>query len=101
MVIKKNAKIEWTVFAKDDLKTVLNYYKKKSTQGYILVKKAIVETVISASKSPEIFKIDNLTENNDGTIRVFIVYHTRVVYQITEGGIVVLRLRHTSREPFN
>jgi len=61
--MKKNAKIEWTIFAKDDLKTVLKYYKTKSQQGYLLVKNAIIETVISASKSPDIFKVDNLEKD--------------------------------------
>ncbi len=54
---------------------------------------------MSASKSPKIFKADGLKKDNDGTVRVFTVYHTRVAYQIKEDRIVVLRLRHTSREP--
>lgn len=98
-MIRKNAKIDWTILAKDDFKTILKYYKKKSHQGYILVKDAIIETVISASKSPEIYKVDSLKKDNDGTVRVFTVYHTRVTYQITGDGIIVLRLKHTSEEP--
>ena len=99
MVRKKNAKIEWTLLAKQDLKDVLEFYKKKSQQGYKLVKDAILDAVIDASKSPEIFKADLLKKENDGTVRVFTVYNIRVAYQITEEGIQVLRLRHTSREP--
>ena len=77
----------------------LKFYKKKSPQGYNLVKDAILETVIDASKSPEIFKTDDLKKDNDDTVRVFTVYHIRVAYQITAEGIQILRLRHTSREP--
>lgn len=97
--MKKNATIEWTLFAKEDMKAVLKYYKKNSQQGYVLVKNAIVEAVVSASKSSEIFKADSLKKDNDGTVRVFTVYHTRVAYQIKEDGIIILRLRHTSCEP--
>ncbi len=99
MVKKKKALIEWTLLAREDLKDVLEFYKNKSPQGYKLVKDAILEAIMEASKSPEIFKADNLKKNNDGTVRVFTVYHTRVAYQITKEGIEVLRLRHTSREP--
>ena len=96
---KKNPKIEWTLMAKEDLKDVLEFYKNKSLHGYNLVKDAILNTVEDASKSPEIFKDDNLKKDNDGTVRAFTVYHTRVTYQITTEGIQILRLRHTSREP--
>ena len=96
---KKNPKIEWTLMAKEDLRVVLEFYKSKSQHGYNLVKDAILAAVMDASKSPEIFKADNLKKDNDGTVRVFTVYHTRVAYQITPDGIQILRLRHTSREP--
>ncbi len=99
MVSTKNVRIEWTLLAKEDMREVLNYYKQKSLIGYNLVKDAILEAIISASKSPEIFKADNLKKDNNGNIRVFTVYHTRVAYEITDYGILVLRLRHTSREP--
>ena len=97
--MKKNVTIEWTLNAKIDLKEVLQFYKKRSAQGYVLVKNGIIEAVVAASKSPEIYKADSLKKDNDGTVRVFTVYHTRVAYQITKQGIVILRLRHTSREP--
>jgi plasmid stabilization system protein ParE len=98
-MVSGNTKIQWTLSAKEDLKDILKYYKKHSAQGYILVKNALLNTVVIASKNPKIFKADRLKKDNDGTIRVFTIYHTRVVYQIMQGGIIVLRLRHTSREP--
>lgn len=101
MVSRTNVRIEWTLLAKEDMREVLAFYKQKSSIGYNLVKDSILETIVSASKSPEIFKADNFKKDNDGTIRVFTVYHTRVAYQIKDYGILILRLRHTSREPIN
>lgn len=99
MVVHKKRIIEWTLLAKKDLKEVLAFYKKKSPQGYHLVRTAILETVNDCAKNPAIFVTDELKKPKDENIRTFTVYHTRVSYHESPTQITVLRLRHTSREP--
>ena len=101
MVKVKHRDIEWTFMAKDDLKTILSYYKKQSLQGYTLVKEAILENINKAVTSPAIFVTDELKKPKEESVRTFTVYHTRVSYQISEDKITILRLRHTSREPLD
>lgn len=95
----KKRDIEWTPLALADFKEILTYYKKRSPQGYKLVKKAILDTLETVSKSPTAFVKDDLKKPADDAIRTFTVYHTRLVYLVTSKTIVVLRIRHTSREP--
>ena len=87
--------------AKDDLKTILSFYKKQSLQGYTLVKQAILENINKAAGSPAIFVADELKKPKEESVRTFTVFHTRVSYQISEDKITILRLRHTSREPLD
>jgi plasmid stabilization system protein ParE len=87
--------------AKDDLKNILSFYKKQSFQGYTLVKQAILENINKAASSPLIFVNDELKKPKEASILTFTVYHTRVSYQVSEDKIIILRLRHTSREPLD
>lgn len=95
----KKREIEWTIMARSDFKEILTYYKKRSPQGYKLVKNAVIETLELVSKSATAFVTDELKNPKDDKIRTFTVYHTRVAYLISGSKVVVLRLRHTSREP--
>ena len=99
MVKPKGLRIEWTLMAKDDFKSILFYYKKRSPKGYSLVKEAVLENIKQAARAPIIFNWDTLKSPKDINVRAFTVYHTRVSYRIERDRLVVLRLRHTSREP--
>jgi len=99
MVKPKELRIEWTLMAKDDFKSILSYYKKRSPKGYGLVKTAVIENIKQAARAPIIFNSDLLKNPKDVNVRAFTVYHTRVSYLIEKDKLVVLRLRHTSREP--
>ena len=72
---KKNPKTEWTLMAKEDLRVVLEFYKSKSQHGYNLVKDAILAAVMDASKSPEIFKADNLKKHNEKKLHFWLISH--------------------------
>jgi plasmid stabilization system protein ParE len=99
MVKHANLRVEWTLMAKDDFKSILSYYKKKSLKGYSLVKTAVLQNIIHAAKAPVIFSSDEFKTPKDIHVRAFTIYHTRVSYIIEKDKIIILRLRHTSREP--
>jgi len=81
------------------LHEIYEYVKKVSLQGANKIRSEILATTKTLPVNPEIFALDLLKENNDGTYRVFYIYSYRVVYRITEENILILRIRHTSREP--
>jgi plasmid stabilization system protein ParE len=97
-MVKRN-QIEWTLSARSDFKEILSYYKKRSLQGHQLVKSAILAALVSASHSAKAFVKDELKRPSDENVRTFTVYHIRVAYLVLNKKIIVLRLRHTSREP--
>ena len=92
--------IFWTADAQKDLNDVLDYYQTQSTKSYHLDKEAIITTLQKASLNPFIFETDNFKNVRDENFRAFTVFHTRVTYQLKNDNLYVLRLRHTSREPF-
>ena len=53
-------------------------------------------------KNAFIFEIDQLRDNPNKEFRAFVIYNYRITYQIKEASkeIRILRIRHTSREPF-
>ena len=48
---------------------------------------------------PELYPIDKLRKNNNGTYRAYEIYTYRISYRIFKNNIRILRVRHTSREP--
>lgn len=95
----KQIEIFWDIEAKNNLKEILIYIRKDSSEGARLVRDKIMDTIKLLPSNPEIFKTDSLKHNNDGSFRVFYAYSYRVVYKISGKSIYILRIRHTSREP--
>lgn len=98
-MVKKPLRIIWDKKALEELEEILEYISKESRSGAQIVKTAIVETIKPLKKQPTIFSVDVLKENNDGSYRAFTVYSYRISYKVTTEEIIILRVRHTSREP--
>ncbi len=98
-MVKKSLRIVWDKKALKELEAILEYINKESKSGARIVKTAIVETIKSLKKQPYIFNADTLKDNNDNSYRAFIVYSYRISYKVTTEEVIILRVRHTSREP--
>ena len=98
-MVKKPLKIVWDKKALEELEVILEYISKESKSGARIVKTAIIETIKSLKKQPYIFNADALKDNNDNSYRAFIVYSYRISYKVTAKEVIILRVRHTSREP--
>ena len=96
-MVKK--KVVWDTQAYLQLEKEHKYIKKKSVTGANKVWKSIRDTVKSLALHPEIFSLDRFKKNNDGSYRAFEKYSYRVSYKVKETEIIILRVRHTSREP--
>jgi plasmid stabilization system protein ParE len=92
-------KVIWSKNGSLQLKEALTYLREKSPKSAVKVKKEILLTARELSLHPEIFSLDRYTKDNDGSIRAFEKYSYRVSYQVEETQILILRIRHTSREP--
>ena len=97
--MRKNLKIIWERSALDELKEILSYIEKQSIAGARIVNTAIREGVKTLKTNPNTYTADFLKDNNDGSYRAFTVYSYRITYKIANNEIIILRVRHTSREP--
>jgi plasmid stabilization system protein ParE len=48
----------------------------------------------------ELYALDNLKLNNDGSYHAYSKYSYRISYRVIEDNVQILRVRHTSRHPF-
>jgi plasmid stabilization system protein ParE len=59
----------------------------------------IYAAVNKAVSNPELYSPDKYKMNNDGRYRAFEKHRYRISYRFTNNIILVLRVRHTSRNP--
>ena len=98
-MVKKKREIIWDTRAVDSLKEAYLLIKKESPPSAKKVVQEIRDTIKLIASDPEIFEQDRFKNNNDGSYRAFEKYSYRIVYKFTENKILVLRVRHSSREP--
>jgi plasmid stabilization system protein ParE len=102
MVKKKNFKVIWDRKTLDEFKEILTFLDEQSVQASKIVKKAVLERISTIKSNPNIFAVDKLKNPPNSEFRAFMVFSYRVTYQVKEqeNEIRILRIRHTSREPF-
>ena|SRR5665647_1428550 len=102
MIKPKSYTIIWDRIALDDFKNILGFLSKQSFQAPKVVKKGIYSLLSDIERNPFIFEIDKLKDDRNKEFRAFVIYNFRITYQIKEitKEIRILRIRHTSREPF-
>lgn len=102
MITRKSHKIIWDRIALDHFKEILDYLSKQSSQAPNIVEKGVLSRLDNVKKNPLIFEIDKLKDTPNDEFRAFVIYNHRITYQIKVEmkEIRVLRIRHTSREPF-
>lgn len=96
---KKIYPIVWDKNTYHDLQQILAYVSKESEQAPNIIKQGIKKYFVVLKTNPYIFEADQLKDNNDGTYRAFVVYSYRISYRFIDNRILILRIRHTSREP--
>jgi len=92
-------KVIWSKNGLLQLKESLENLREKSPKSALKVKNKILKTARDLSESPEIYSSDRFKKDNDGTIRAFEKYSYRVTYRVEKTCVIILRIRHTSREP--
>jgi plasmid stabilization system protein ParE len=102
MIKQKSYTLVWDRIALNHFKEILDYLSKQSSQAPGIVREGVISRIDDAKKNPHIFEIDKLKDSPDKDFRAFVIYNYRITYQIKEASkeIRILRIRHTSREPF-
>src|SRR5438874_2123298 len=98
-MVKNLRRVIWDKTAAENLREIYRYIKKDSPDAALKVKREIFSVMAKFASHPEMFAADTLKENNDSSYRAFFIYSYRIAYKITEDSILILRIRHTSREP--
>lgn len=91
--------IKWYPKALHSFIDILNYIKIDSPTNAKRVKTRINNIIKTIPTNPEMFREDELKENNDGTYRVFNKDSIRISYKIEPKEIFIARLVHASQEP--
>lgn len=102
MVKPTSFKIVWDRKALDHFKDILAYLEKQSKQAPKIVKAAILARLETVKTNPFVCEQDKLRDALHDDFRAFVVFSYRVTYHINsvKREIRILRIRHTSREPF-
>lgn len=90
--------IKWNSTALYSFIDILDFIKEKSPVNAKRVKTRINNIIKSIPSNPEMFREDELKENNDGTYRVFNKDSIRVSYKIEANTIFIVKVIHTSKE---
>lgn len=95
------SKIIWSIDALKQLENIHFYllFESKSITIADKVIDTIFESTAVLKSNPEIYKLDNLKKNNDGTFRTYFVYDFHISYRIESNSIQILRIRHNARKP--
>ena len=98
-MVKKKRQVLWDAEAVNNLKEIFDYIKVDSLLAANKVKSEILTIIRLLPTNPEMFAADRLKLKNDASYRAFHIYSYRIAYRITDENILILRIRHTSREP--
>ncbi len=73
--------------------------QSESIKTTIRIITEIYESASILATNPEIYKLDNLKENNKGNIRSYEKHTYRISYLIEEKAIYIIRVRYARKEP--
>lgn len=86
-------KIVWTVTAKNQLKAIFDFYKIKSLAGA----KNVKNDILNATKNI-VFSKQYQQDEVEPDFRRIIVRHYKVIYNVSENEIQILRIFDTRRQ---
>ena len=101
MVQKKIKQIIWSKNAETQYYEILEYLFEEAPQAIDIVANKILDMIESLPTQYNNHPPDRFKKNNDGSFKTALVFSYRISYQITDTNAIVLRIRHTSREPLN
>ena len=92
-------KVVWSLQAIHQLEKAYEYILKDSFQNAEKVRRDILQSTHKLPDHPEIYSPDKYKKNNDGSFRAYELHSYRIAYKIITERIIIVRVRHTKREP--
>ncbi len=92
-------KVVWSKSASKHFLEILEYLSLQSQPAANIIGNAILNEIEFVTKLPLSNPEDRFKKKNDGNYRACVAYSYRISYRINGNEILILRIRHTSREP--
>ncbi|MFA7446458.1 MAG: type II toxin-antitoxin system RelE/ParE family toxin [Flavobacteriaceae bacterium] len=91
----------WSIQALKQTEAIHKYILEESKSLDIADKVvgALFESTQILGVQSELYALDDLKLNNNGSYRAYVKYNYRISYRILKNNIRILRIRHTSRKP--
>ena len=91
--------VRWTKVAIRQFHAAIDYIRQDSVQGAEKVRSTILTKVNQPSNDTMVHRKDPYKKDNDGSFLYFETEKYRIAYQVRESEVIIIRVRHTSREP--
>ncbi|MEP7237292.1 MAG: type II toxin-antitoxin system RelE/ParE family toxin [Ferruginibacter sp.] len=92
-------KITWGKLAAREFNAAIKYIRKDSEQNADNVKEVILTKINGLTDNRVAHRKDPYKKNNDGKFLYFEILRYRIVYYATAAEVIIIRIRHTKREP--
>jgi plasmid stabilization system protein ParE len=96
---KRKIVVTWSTDALSHFAEILDYLHSESPLAALTVGKAILDTVEKLPIHPLAHPPDRFRKIKSTDFRAFSVFSYRISYYVDKTEIIILRIRHTSREP--
>ena len=95
----KRFSIIWDPIAIAELKDIYEYIRRDSPPSAIIVRDELIRTVRGLQTMPRKFQVYEYANPSLGEYRTVVRWSYRIVYEILDSEVHVVRIIHTSREP--
>lgn len=92
-------KVTWGKLAAREFNAAIKYIRKDSEQNADKVKEIILDKINGLADDRAVHRKDPYKKNNDGKYLYFEILRYRIVYYAAPGEVIIIRIRHTKREP--
>lgn len=92
-------KVNWGKLATREFNAAIKYIRKESEQNADKVKEIILNKINDLADDTIVHRKDPYKKNNDGKYLYFEILRYRIVYYAEPKEIIIIRIRHTKREP--
>ena len=92
-------KVTWGKRAARDFNAAIKYIRKDSEQNADNVKEIMLNKINGLADNRVVHRRDPYKKNNDGKFLYFEILRYRIVYYAAPDEVIIIRIRHTKREP--
>jgi plasmid stabilization system protein ParE len=92
-------KVIWDTYAKESLKSIVEYIKEDSPSAAQKVKNEFLRIARSLNDKPNRFSQEPYLEEREGNYRSVSKWYYKIIYKVTESEVHILDVFHTRKDP--